>query len=113
MAFFYNNNNNIYNKYNLYIMSSINLDKLSDKINDLYNDRLTLKSIYNIIKKNNEKYVKTKTHILVDLNSLSENTINEIQNYLMFVNDINKEFKDYNNIKKELIKDINKEDKLE
>lgn len=95
-------------------MSSISLDKLSNKINDLYNDKLTLKSIYSIINKNNEKYVKTKTHVLVDLNTLSDKTINEIEQYLNFLDDINKEFKNYNNEKNKLIKDtnINKEDKL-
>lgn len=59
------------------------LQYLNKKINtlDLYN----LKQIFQIIKENDENYTIKKKNILFNLGSLKQNTIDEITNFLIFI----------------------------
>ena len=100
-----NNNidNNIDNNINNNNVTNNNIDKNND--NDkkdgvkLYNVETlkhiektlnnmnpdNLKQIYQIIKKNDEKFTKKKDHILINLGSLKESTIHEILSFLSFL----------------------------
>ena len=43
-----------------------------------------MKNLFNIIKKNNEKFTLKKEHILINLNKLKKNTLQDIYNLLNF-----------------------------
>lgn len=56
---------------------------LQQKINEL--DLYNLKEIFKIIKDNEENYTVKKNHILFNLSSLKQETIDEITKFLMFI----------------------------
>ena len=63
----------------------INLNTLTEKINNLFDD--AFKTVYQIIKDNEEKYIKTKNFYLVNLDTVSKKTINDLNNYINYLDD--------------------------
>jgi hypothetical protein len=60
--------------------------------------------IYNIIKKSNSVYSKNINGIFIDLQRLDSDIIDQIYNYIIFVNKLTKNINDYENIKNDIIK---------
>ena len=60
--------------------------------------------IYNIIKKSNSVYSKNINGIFIDLQRLDVDTIDQIYNYIIFVNKLTKNINDYEIIKNDIIK---------
>lgn len=61
----------------------INLNTLTEKINGLFDD--AFKTVYQIIKNNEEKYIKTKNYYLVNLDTVSKKTIEDLNNYINYL----------------------------
>jgi hydrogenase maturation factor len=61
----------------------INLNILTNKINELYDD--AFKSIYEIVKNNDETVIKTKNYYLVNLDNVSTKTIVELNNFINYL----------------------------
>jgi CRISPR/Cas system CSM-associated protein Csm2 small subunit len=61
----------------------MNINLLTNKINDLYDD--AFKCIYEIILKNNETIIKTKNYYLVNLDNVSKKTLQELSNFLNYL----------------------------
>lgn len=64
--------------------------EIKKKIDELSEHELT--EIFRIIKKNNEKYSTNKNGIFVNLSSLRKNTIQEINNFILFCDNNNRIF---------------------
>lgn len=94
-----NNLNNINNSNKLKIIDNLEKNNITDNNNIInlenidYNDleyRILsmningMKNLFNIIKKNNEKFTLKKEHILINLNKLKKNTLVDIYNLLNF-----------------------------
>lgn len=78
-----NENNNInYNEE----QNNININYLANRINELENE--AFKTIFDIIKLNNEKYNKTNKYYLVDLNNVSNKTLIDLNNYIKYMDDL-------------------------
>tara|TARA_B100000795_G_scaffold235587_1_gene195341 strand:+ start:4341 stop:4682 length:342 start_codon:yes stop_codon:yes gene_type:complete len=71
--------------------------------------------IFDIIKKNNVKFSENRNGVFINLNQVSEKTIQEIKVYIKYVKMQEKNISNFENIKKEFKKDfftnIKKEDK--
>ena len=84
------NNNNLTdnnlidnNVNNLRIENNININQLTNKINDLYDD--AFKSVYQIIKNNNEKIITTKNYYLINLDNVSQKTLKELNDFIIYL----------------------------
>lgn len=64
----------------------INLNILTDKINKLYDDGF--KTIYKIIKNNEEQYVKTKHYYLVNLDDVNNDTLTKLNDYINYLDNL-------------------------
>jgi CRISPR/Cas system CSM-associated protein Csm2 small subunit len=64
-------------------VNDININSLTNKINDLYDD--AFKSVYEIVKRNNETIIKTKNYYLVNLDNVKTETIKELSSYLKYL----------------------------
>lgn len=84
--------------------TNINLNILTNKINDLYDEAFN--TIYTIIKNNEENIIKTNNYYLVDLDNVSSKTLTELQNYIDYLdssyNFINNDENEKNKLKMEL-----------
>lgn len=84
--------------------TNINLNILTNKINDLYDEAFN--TIYTIIKNNKENIIKTNNYYLVDLDNVSSKTLTELQNYIDYLdssyNFINNDENEKNKLKMEL-----------
>lgn len=82
----------------------ISLDTLTNKINNLYDN--AYKTIYTIIKNNDEVIVSTNNYYLIDLDNVKEKTIQDLKNYLKYLDDTDNEINinenEKNRIKMEL-----------
>ena len=85
-------------------MTDINLNILTNKINELYDDGF--KSVFKIIKKNNEKYIKTKNYYLIDLDNVKQETLIELNNFINYLDETYKNLKNYELKKNKLKSDI-------
>lgn len=84
--------------------TNINLNILTNKINDLYDEAFN--TIFTIIKNNEENIIKTNNYYLVDLDNVSSKTLTELQNYIDYLdssyNFINNDENEKNKLKMEL-----------
>ena len=82
----------------------ISLDTLTNKINNLYDN--AYKTIYTIIKNNDEVIISTNNYYLIDLDNVKEKTIQDLKNYLKYLDDTDNEINinenEKNKIKMEL-----------
>lgn len=62
--------------------------------------------IFNIIKENNIKYSENRNGIFVNLNQVSDNTIEQINKYIEYIKIQEKNISNFENIKKEFKKDF-------
>ena len=85
-------------------MTDINLNILTNKINELYDDGF--KSVFKIIQKNNEKYIKTKNYYLIDLDNVKQETLIELNNFINYLDETYKNLKTYEIEKNKLKSDI-------
>lgn len=85
-------------------MTDINLNILTNKINELYDDGF--KSVFKIIQKNNEKYIKTKNYYLIDLDNVKQETLIELNNFINYLDETYKNLKTYEIEKNKLKNDI-------
>jgi hypothetical protein len=63
--------------------SNININSLTNKINELYDD--SFKSVYEIVKRNNEQIIKTKNYYLVNLDNVKDSTLRELADFLKYL----------------------------
>lgn len=66
-------------------ISHINLNILTDKINNLYNDGF--KTIYEILKNNGENIIHTKKYYLINLDNIKNETLVSLDNYINYLED--------------------------
>lgn len=85
-------------------MNDINLNILTNKINELYDDGF--KSVFKIIQKNDEKYIKTKNYYLIDLDNVKQETLIELNNFINYLDETYKNLKTYEIEKNKLKNDI-------
>lgn len=78
-----NNSNSDNNVTNSRIENNININQLTNKINDLYDD--AFKSVYQIIKNNNEKIITTKNYYLINLDNVSQKTLKELNDFIIYL----------------------------
>ena len=85
----------------------INIDELKNLRNLIDNiDEFHHKKIFEIIKKYNMNYSKNKNGIFVNMNNLSQPVLDELKNYLLYINKQEKTFSDIEKIKNEFKKEF-------
>jgi DNA repair ATPase RecN len=80
------------------------LKQLRQKIDNV--DEFHHSKIFEIIKKNEVNYSKNKNGIFVNMNKMTEKTLKDIDDYLIYINKQEKTFSDVENIKKEFKRDF-------
>lgn len=65
------------------VNTQININQLTNKINELYDD--AFKTVYEIIKNNEEKMITTKNYYLVNLDNVSQKTLQELNNFMNYL----------------------------
>ena len=78
-----------------------NLRNLIDNIDEFHH-----KKIFEIIKKYNMNYSKNKNGIFINMNNLSKSVLDELNNYLLYINKQEKTFSDIEKIKNEFKKEF-------
>tara|TARA_B100001059_G_scaffold236774_1_gene290178 strand:- start:9825 stop:10166 length:342 start_codon:yes stop_codon:yes gene_type:complete len=85
----------------------INIDELKNLRNLIDNiDEFHHKKIFEIIKKYNMNYSKNKNGIFINMNNLSKSVLDELNNYLLYINKQEKTFSDIEKIKNEFKKEF-------
>ena len=85
----------------------INIDELKNLRNLIDNiDEFHHKKIFEIIKKYNMNYSKNKNGIFINMNNLSQPVLDELKNYLLYIDKQEKTFSDIENIKNEFKKEF-------
>ena len=82
------------------------LEILRDKIQELNNIELHHLQILKIIKSCNSNYSENSNGVFINMNHLSNEAIEKIQEYLKHIEKQNVKFQDYENIKNEYKKEI-------
>ena len=84
---------------------------LKDKIENL--EAFHHNKILKVLIKNNIKYSENRNGIFVNMNSFNENTVEEIDNTLLYITKQEKNLKDIETIKEEINKDYFENDNKE
>lgn len=86
---------------------NINIDDLKNLRNLIDNiDEFHHKKIFDIIKKHNMNYSKNKNGIFVNMNTLSDDVLKELKEYLKYINKQEETFSDIEKIKNEFKKEF-------
>ena len=86
-------------------ISHINLNILTDKINNLYNDGF--KTIYEILKNNEENIIHTKKYYLINLDNIKNETLVALDNYINYLEDSFNKLDDEEKEREKLRNEIN------
>ena len=98
------------NNGNANIIELKKINNIVSKLNIIHH-----KKIFDIVRKYNIKFSENRNGVFINLNNLSETLLDKIKKYIEYVNIQEKNFSNFENIKKEFKKDfftnIKKEDK--
>ena len=81
------------------------LEILRDKIQNIDNNTQHHLKILEIIKNNNANYTENSNGVFVNMNNLESTIIEQIKEYLIYIEQQNKKFEDVENIKNQLKKE--------
>lgn len=86
-------------------ISHINLNVLTEKINNLYNDGF--KTIYEILKNNEENIIHTKKYYLINLDNVKNKTLIALHDYIHYLEDSFNKLDDEEKEREKLRNEIN------